>query len=462
MTVETKQRSAGVDWFRALTLLERRDLLRQAGFAAPADPSTIELAQRRLDRWRSESAFRKDPARFQERLQHDDLSEETFRRLLVSSAADCAPLNRSAPAWWANLVDAYQLGPASPADNWDRIDGLKLKKSPVGGFLIAVEPLIRRARAHVLEVLKPRLAGLRSGAALPLDPATLGDVLLEDLRSRLLVMITRTLVMELNVARLEGRLEGATPEERFNSFVHQLADPAVALALFHEYPVLGRQVMTALDQWSAVTVEWVRHLADDWPLIRATYFPTGDPGVLVKLVAGAGDRHRGGHSVHIATFANGARLVYKPRSLAVDCHFQELLDWVNAHEAPVPFRTIRLLDRGTYGWVEFISAATCSTPDAVGRFYQRQGGYLALLYALRATDFHFENLIAAGEHPVLIDLESLFHPNVAPAQSGRLDAPAIHAMLESVLRIGLLPFRMGADGNAEGAEISGMGVRPAS
>ena len=40
------------------------------------------------------------------------------------------------------------------------------------------------------------------------------------------------------------------------------------------------------------------------------------------------------------------------------------------------------------------------------RFYRRQGALLALLYALEATDFHAENLIASGEFPVLIDLET--------------------------------------------------------
>ncbi len=35
---------------------------------------------------------------------------------------------------------------------------------------------------------------------------------------------------------------------------------------------------------------------------------------------------------------------------------------------------------------------------------------LALFYALEATDFHHENLIAEGEHPVPIDLETLFQP----------------------------------------------------
>jgi len=32
------------------------------------------------------------------------------------------------------------------------------------------------------------------------------------------------------------------------------------------------------------------------------------------------------------------------------------------------------------------------------------------MYALEGNDFHFENIIAAGEHPMLIDLETLFQP----------------------------------------------------
>ena len=47
------------------------------------------------------------------------------------------------------------------------------------------------------------------------------------------------------------------------------------------------------------------------------------------------------------------------------------------------------------------AAQACTAPEEIQRFYERQGGYLALLYVLQATDFHFENLIAAGEHPVL-------------------------------------------------------------
>jgi type 2 lantibiotic biosynthesis protein LanM len=65
------------------------------------------------------------------------------------------------------------------------------------------------------------------------------------------------------------------------------------------------------------------------------------------------------------------------------------------------------LDRGAYGWAEFVANLPCASAAEVERFYFRQGGYLALFYLLGATDVHGENIIASGEHPVVIDAEAL-------------------------------------------------------
>ncbi|MBX6343040.1 MAG: type 2 lantipeptide synthetase LanM, partial [Thermomicrobiaceae bacterium] len=155
----------------------------------------------------------------------------------------------------------------------------------------------------------------------------------------------------------------------------------------------------------------------------------------------------------------GFRAVYKPRPLALDRHFQQLLAWLDERGADPPLRPLALLDRGAYGWVEFVSPAPCATADEVRCFYERQGAYLALLYALEATDFHFENLIAAGEHPVLVDLEALFHPRV-PGPAGAEPAdPAADALAGSVLRVGLLPQRAWTGGGTEGVDLSGLGAR---
>src|SRR5262249_13080807 len=90
-------------------------------------------------------------------------------------------------------------------------------------------------------------------------------------------------------------------------------------------------------------------------------------------------------------------------------------------------------------------------------FYRRQGAYLALLYALEATDFHNENLIAAGEHPVLIDLESLFHPRAGGQDLSAAEDPISQTMSYSVLRVLLLPGRIFGGGESEGIDISGLG-----
>jgi type 2 lantibiotic biosynthesis protein LanM len=161
--------------------------------------------------------------------------------------------------------------------------------------------------------------------------------------------------------------------------------------------------------------------------------------------------------VLIATFASGFKLVYKPRGMAVDVHFQSLLEWLNGRGARPGFRTLTVLDRGSYGWVEFANAASCQTDGEVRRFYERLGGYLAILYALEATDFHYENLIAAGEHPVLLDLEAFFHPRLGELDAPQRDNGASTAIYDSVLSVGLLPQRIHIQATADSIDLSGIG-----
>jgi lantibiotic modifying enzyme len=153
---------------------------------------------------------------------------------------------------------------------------------------------------------------------------------------------------------------------------------------------LARQLVIRIDHWIDFSLEFLRHLTTDWNAIRATLAPEEDPGVLVELSGGAGDGHRGGRSVRILRFNSGLKLVYKPRAVSVEAHFQELLGWLNDCGAQPAFRTFKILDRGRHGWTEFIPAAGCVSTEQIRRFYQRQGAYLALLYALEATDVHFE------------------------------------------------------------------------
>src|SRR5207244_1635914 len=76
-------------------------------------------------------------------------------------------------------------------------------------------------------------------------------------------------------------------------------------------------------------LEFLQRLSADWPEIRAALRAGDDPGAMVAVDGGAGDGHGGGRSVMILSFRSGFRLVYKPRPLAADRHFQDLLAWLN-------------------------------------------------------------------------------------------------------------------------------------
>lgn len=397
------------DWHKALTLTER----------GPCDvpPSNEALAERRLARWRGQEPFASDGL-FARRLAVDGLTEPELCALLGEPAEALASRKTAPLPWLTTLIEAF----TRPAP----------ERFPEGspGFLDAFRPLLDTAWSWLLE-------GIRSleerYPAAPFDAATAGPLLAANLPRAVLPLVGRAMVSELQIARSEGRLAGETPEERYQSFLDGLLDPARALALLRQYPVLARALVETLDRWVFVRLELLERLARDAPRLAG--------GPLVELRTGLGDPHRGNRTVSLVRFASGLRLVYKPKSLAVEAAFQRLLDWTVEKGFSPAFRTLRILDRGEYGWIEFAEAAPCPNEDAVRRFYLRQGGSLALLWLLEATDFHRENLIAAGEHPVLVDLEALFDPE--PRQ-------------KTVLDIGLLPSRIWREGGGEGVDLSGL------
>ncbi|HVU71059.1 MAG TPA: type 2 lanthipeptide synthetase LanM family protein, partial [Ktedonobacteraceae bacterium] len=213
----------------------------------------------------------------------------------------------------------------------------------------------------------------------------------------------------------------------------------------------------AVEHWVTYGLEFFQHLQEDWPRLRALLEMKAEPGLLTEARCGMGDQHRRGRSTILVSFSSGLRLVYKPRSLSIDQHFQLLLAWINQQGWQPRLRVLRLLDCGEHGWSEFVEALPCRSQAEVERFYLRQGAYLALLYTLNAVDFHYENLIAAGEDPMLIDLESLLHPQIGEKREKNAQTRLLEQMESSVLRVGMLPIRLWAGENSDGIDLSGLG-----
>jgi type 2 lantibiotic biosynthesis protein LanM len=441
------------EWFEALTLVERAALLGCADGDSPVDgdppaegnppeAARRERAARTVARWRRESGLLDDRL-FAERLGQDGLTPDRLVRVLAETAAGLRRRTGGQPGWLRRLARAYAQPLPSLSAPIEEAGGL--------GLLELWRPLIADAHARLLGALRT-VAALAPAA---LDPAAVAAALLSTLLERLRRAGERTLVLELHASRLEGRLAGETPEQRFASFVAIVRDPAAGLEILRRYPVLARDGGRCADQWVAAGLETIERLAADRDDIVRRLAAPGDPGPAVAARAGLGDFHAGGRSVTILTFASGLQVVYKPRSLAIDFRFQELVGWLNERGVTPPLRALAVLDRGSHGWMEHAAAAPCRTPAEVARFHERQGAWVALLYALEATDFHWENLIAAGEHPALIDLETLLQGVAAEPVAG---GPGWFPVEHTVLRSGLLPRRFWAGLDLDGLDLSGMGA----
>ena len=436
-------------WRHAMTLVERMTTLHETMVDVEMPPEDLARARRRLERWRSQEPFTTGDY-FAPRLASDGMDENDLLYLLKEPIKALHERFTLTPAWVEQIERAFSR--PSSIEMVPRLETFADKE--VFFLLEGVKPLVNEARARLFSGIEEIC---QQYAQVPFDATVIEEALLSMPISPLLLMLGRTMVLELNIARLEDRLEGASSQDRFQSFVRLLQQPEMALKILEEYPVLARQLSICCNHWVDFSLEFLNRLCIDWQSIRETFcLPEQDPGMLIDISASAGDRHRGGKSVLVATFSSGFKLIYKPRALAIEIHFQELLVWLNERGEHPPFQTLNILDCNNYGWVGYVEAQTCTTPDELRRFYHRMGGYLALFYALEATDFHSENLIAAGEHPIPIDLEALFHPRLGTGlNSAHLSA--MKAISSSVLRVMLLPYRVWGASQLESFDPSGMG-----
>lgn len=182
--------------------------------------------------------------------------------------------------------------------------------------------------------------------------------------------------------------------------------------LFKKFPALACLWSLAIRQWQDHIVEVFERFAADEKIIVRTLFDNLPGGRIKDLRPGLSDPHNGGRSVTLIV-CEGGRVIYKPRLGMGESSWFELITWMNRYGFQPELRAARVLLRKNYYWMEYVEATSCRDEAAVRRFYTRLGGTIAVTYLLKAVDCHRENVIAAGEHPVLVDVDALWH--VSPA-----------------------------------------------
>lgn len=306
----------------------------------------------------------------------------------------------------------------------------------------AVRPQVARVFGQFREVLE---TVLRRHPDAPVSGAVGEQIFLSGLARQVLEVIAPMLVVELNVARANGMLRGETVDARFHNFLDDLDDESRARTMLGQYPVLAELLRAVLTARADARVECLRHLCEDWEEIGQCW-PALVETRLAGVAAVVGARCCGGRTALVLEFEPGGLLVYRPRSIAVDVHFQELLEWLNERGANPAFRMVRMLDRGDHGWVEPVAPVGCESNEARTRFHERVGGLMALLHVLEAAGLSSTQVVAHGEYPVLVDAELLFQSRARHRTDGGEHGDggsaahlAAEGLARSLLRVGLLP-----------------------
>jgi type 2 lantibiotic biosynthesis protein LanM len=273
-------------------------------------------------------------------------------------------------------------------------------------------------------------------------PGVAQETITRRLDDRIAELSARTLVLLVNRHRHAGTLTGETSADRFADFIRRLS----LVEVFTEFPVLARLIGQICLQTVDSHCELLERLAADRAAIATL---CGEPRPLVRIEH-HGDSHQRGRTVAVLEFADGRRVVYKPRPVDAHARLAELCRWLDDQLLVPGPDTAKVVPRNGYGWVAFVGQEPCADLAEVNRFYRGQGVLLALLHAIDGTDVHCENLISRRDRAVLIDAETMPHPTIFEP-----DDPAGRALGRSVLRTSLLPQMFLGEHGA--LDISGLG-----
>jgi type 2 lantibiotic biosynthesis protein LanM len=302
------------------------------------------------------------------------------------------------------------------------------------------------------------LSDARAGCGLPVS-AAVPRRLLARLARVVSDVAVHALIHRIDAADVAAGTGGQAGTTRLDAF-HDGADVLATWGMiFSELPVLARAIAVARRHWRESTGELLDRLKADLPLLQDAFGAGASLGSLERCEPGAGDPHDGGRAVVMLTFGGGQRVVYKPRDLRVAGVYGGFARVLNAAGLRPPLHERTVLERGGHAWEEFVHGEGCADESAVRRYYRRMGMHARLLQLTGGLDFTCDNVVAVGEHPVLIDLEMLTAPLLSPPTAGSAaEERAAGEAARLPTRSGIVTARIYGEPGRRPAELGALGA----
>lgn len=223
----------------------------------------------------------------------------------------------------------------------------------------------------------------------------------------LLDLIKRSLIWEFNLSKKKH------PNLTIKAFLLNVAGKNQLEAFFKKYPVLEALLERGFSHYRLYITKLFHRLKSDLIELSSSFNLNGYELQALSIL---GDAHCLGNRVAELIFYKkqknkSKKIIYKPRDLNQEKNFNEFLKFINKTDEGLTLKPVAVLPKYQYGWMEHIEQESIHE-NIAHKYYNEFGMLLGVCSILNGQDLHFENLIAAGQHPIIIDLECLFTPSI--------------------------------------------------
>ena len=291
----------------------------------------------------------------------------------------------------------------------------------------ALEELERERPAFAALLSDEAREGIRRGCERRLEPLY-AQILTQELRGRTAERDPVGAMLD----RLDPGLEARVAAE-----LAEGADGRMGALLRERYPLTAAYETHILRNFLSSWIEFFDALTACRNEISEKLLG-GRPFARIEGFSGFdSDRHRRGRAV-TGVWTDGGVFYYKPHDCGLDAAYHEIVGrWFS--DCTIAARVVQ---GGGVSFVSCLRPAPVETEGGISDYYYHFGVLSALLHGLDSIDMHYENIIACGDRPAVIDIETLISP-IYPDQAKKKQlGSSAHVLGQSVYRMGILPLRI--------------------
>lgn len=417
------------DFLRALTIKERYEILDK-------NLNTEKTDYIELEKWRSRKGLLKEES-YTQILEEEGFQENIFSQAIKETSfySDVCYNEIQKKVEDSDLVDLFKI-----------IETEEENYIPEYSMGYLTRPLI-----HMFEnEFKNKFQSIN----LIGDKNKIWKELIGSLQTKLIQMSLKVFVLEINLFKENHEIIGSNEKERYHFIISELGKINNLSKLYKKYIVLSRMLCECVDMFLKFVTEVFENLDENWKEISEKFDLNRYKVCDIKL--DMGDTHQNGKTVLILYFGNNKKIVYKPKNLEIAHAYNKLIDYINRKSGLLDLPHVIVNTYKDWCVEEFIEHKSCKNKDEIKRYYFRLGESTAIMHMLRGNDFHMENIVACGEYPYFIDIETLMNNVIEPDCRNESLKLASKCMGNDVNNTSLFPSQNYMFEKGIGIDLSGM------